>query len=58
MPVVAGRLVDLQNIHLELKCKIDETDGTYLAHNAETDANSLTPVFLRSALHSFFAIAL
>ena len=47
--------IDLQNIYLEVKCKISKPDGTEMEYLAGTPAQQEKPVFVNNALHSLFS---
>ena len=47
--------IDLQNIYLEVKCKILQSNGNDLRYDATSTANSDLPCFVNNSLHSLFA---
>ena len=49
--------IDLQNIFIELKCKILHSDSNTLRFTTGDAAASGLPIFVNNTLHSFFLIA-
>ena len=47
--------IDLQNIHLEVKCRIFRPNGDKLEYDAGNAAATDAPVFVNSTLHSLFS---
>ena len=47
--------IDLQNIYLEVKCRILQANGNDLRYDAAAAANSDLPCFVNNSLHSLFA---
>ena len=47
--------IDLQNIYLEVKCKIVKTDNTNLNYVTGDATQQDTPVFVNNTLHSLFS---
>ena len=47
--------IDLQNIYLEIKCKIVKADGSNLDYVTGTAAQQDKPVFVNNTLHSLFS---
>ena len=48
-------IIDLQNIYLEVKCKIVKTDNTNLNYVTGDATQQDTPVFVNNTLHSLFS---
>ena len=47
--------IDIQNIYLEVKCKIVKTDNTNLIYVTGDATQQDTPVFVNNTLHSLFS---
>ena len=47
--------IDLQKIYLEIKCRIQNVDGTDLRYDAGDPANTDSAFFVNNVLHSLFA---
>ena len=47
--------IDLQNIYLEVKCKILQSNNNNLRYNAADAALSDSPIFVNNTLHSLFS---
>ena len=50
-----GPFIDLQNIYLEVKCKIVKADNTNLGYLTGDATQQDTPVFVNNTLHSFYS---
>ena len=50
-----NNFIDLQKIYLEIKCRIQNVDGTDLRYDAGDPANTDAAFFVNNVLHSLFA---
>ena len=50
-----NNFIDLQKIYLEIKCRIQNVDGTDLRYDAGDPANTDSAFFVNNVLHSLFA---
>ena len=50
-----SNFIDLQNIYLEVKCKIEQVNGDPLRYHATNATERDTPKFVNNTLHSLFS---